>query len=214
MTKCFVVAGLLLLAATSLCAAQNYDKNKQTASPCAHGFSDQAVLFVYESRNNGPPSYPTGEDRAFVLLPCHGSVALPQMGPVRLADLPEGKDVWVLNVATSGGFAGQGEGNVTVFSGGNIECSPLAAPCRKSLPPQLFSSLEQAVREAKPEKWGGTIQSACSDCYQTALVLRRRAPGEAEQVYIAYWDDATARDAPADARRIYEIVMKFAPAGK
>src|ERR1044072_6992738 len=52
----------------------------------------------------------------------------------RPAGLPEGKDSWVVQVVTRGGFAGRGRGDVTLKSDGVMSCSPTVFdPCAGAL---------------------------------------------------------------------------------
>lgn len=196
MTKRLLVVGLLLFAAPSLCAAQSPGVKPQPTPTPAEGSSAGSKA---ESAAR-PPAGP--------------SVPPALRAGVKPAVLPPDKDAWIVQIVVSGGFSGRGKGDVSVSSDGSAACSLPDAPCKSDLTPELLKWLGESVREAKPEKWGDFSGHTCSDCYGTLLILRRRGKGGAEQVYTASWDGISAKDVPADVKRIYENASKVAAVRK
>lgn len=188
MLKRSIALWLFLIAAPVLCAAQTSGEKPQPT----------------------PQSSEEAKTEVFTLRPDTSSLPPALLDTVKAVELPQGKGAWVIQVATRGGFAGSGKGDVIVSSDGSVACTLSYSTCNKRASSELLRPLERSVREAKPEKWGDFRQGVCNDCYLTLLVLHRRGPDGAEQVYTVYWDDVIARNLPADVGQIYDKSMKVA----
>jgi hypothetical protein len=115
----------------------------------------------------------------------------------------------VVEVTTSGGFAGRGKGNVTVYSNGALACEPPMAACGPALAPQSAASLRALVLGLEPGAWTSPKAAPCSDCYVTTLTVRRRV-GNAQDIARSYtWNDAQAADVPPSVKRLHAAVLAF-----
>jgi len=102
-------------------------------------------------------------------------------------ELPDGDGAWVLRVATRGGLTGAGRGNFTLSSDGQLTCSrPGCAPRLNDARVRQFAEMIAAIDVAA---WVSQPKSACFDCYETVLTVRKR-DGETVRVYVAQWDDS------------------------
>ncbi|HEX8282535.1 MAG TPA: hypothetical protein VF588_04235 [Pyrinomonadaceae bacterium] len=129
--------------------------------------------------------------------------------------LPEGKGAWAVRVLTSGGFAGHGRGDVTVYSDGRVTCTPPAEPCAERRPADALAPLSRLVAAARPLKWKvATAPGVCNDCYVMQLVVRRRESKGRAKTYTITWDESNTAGVTREALRIYEAAVALASAGK
>jgi hypothetical protein len=186
------LACLVLLASVSLCLGQ---KSKDKSPPTVDE-ENERLRQSYEWTVPGP----FGE-----------SVPPALLRALTRVELPEGKDAWVVQVVTSGGFTGRGRGDVTLTSAGVVTCSPaVVVPCADKLSPASLESLSKLIASANPKKWQDRPGGACSDCYGTLLVLQRRdAKGRCES-YKVYFDDTTLALMPEEVRQIYARAFDLA----
>jgi hypothetical protein len=181
------LACLFLLASASVCLGQ---KGKDKPPPTVDEENEKL-------RQSYEWTVPVGE---LVLLRALARV-----------ELPEGKDSWVVQVVTSGGFTGRGRGDVTLTSAGVVTCSPaVVVPCADKLSPASLESLSKLIASANPKRWQDRPGGACSDCYGTLLALQRRdAKGRAES-YKVYFDDTTLALMHEEVKQIYAQVFILA----
>jgi hypothetical protein len=127
------------------------------------------------------------------------------------AELPEGKDSWVVQVVTRGGFTGRGRGDVTLKSDGVVSCSPTVFdPCAGALTPASLETLSKLISAANPKQWKDKPGGLCRDCYVILFALQRRdAKGRAKS-YLVYFDDTTLAQMPEEVRQMYKHAFELA----
>ena len=196
MPQRLIVTALILLALSATCAARQSAGEKQQPKPPGPEGREEPV-----------------KTEVFTHLP-GGSIPQALLDAIKPVELPAGKDAWAVQVATRGGFTGRGRGGVMVVSDGRLVCDPPGTPCAERAAPGALRSYGMSVLGARPDKWGESRLGMCQDCYQTLLVLRRRNKDGAEEVYNAFWDDATQGDVPEEVRKIYAGALKLTAAKK
>ena len=119
--------------------------------------------------------------------------------------LPTGNLAWVVQVFTSGGILGTGEGDIGISSEGRVICASPEAPCGKDF---MSSTLQTLVEMIQP---GNLIFakpiSLCNDCYRNTIIIRRRDSMGMEHTYTASWDITSQSRVPREVLRVYDAVM-------
>ena len=128
--------------------------------------------------------------------------------PPQVADL---EGAWTIRVMTSGGFTGQGKGNLTLTSLGDLTCSLPGRACGAKLGLSALQPLTQLLAGADLSKWLAlpAVSSLCSDCYTTTVVLARREGGLIRTFRFA-WSDVTRAQAPAELVRMTDLAFSLA----
>jgi len=115
---------------------------------------------------------------------------------------------WSVQVKTSGGFSGRGNGNVLVTSDGKITYEKPAlpkgqqAPCEGKLSKEELRSISEAVAQTEPGGWHiAGLNVAAPDAFGYVLELRR-----GKQVYQAHWYDNTREKLPGDLTKLFEAI--------
>lgn len=127
--------------------------------------------------------------------------------PLAQVKLSQEKGAWVLEIQSGGGFHGRGSGGLTVTSEGRLTSTMVEAACEAILQPPVLETLTQLARSARPFNQVEFNTSVCSDCYTTSMVLRRRESDGSERTYVAYWDDSTKKNIPAEIIKIYDAIQ-------
>jgi hypothetical protein len=140
--------------------------------------------------------------------------------------IPDSRAEWTVEIRTSGGFTGAGNGGFTVTSAGGLTCN-LRAPCSRQIPKPELQSIEGFINSAnlpaspltpkpEPQPIGGFIislnpelalsvnPSVCSDCIMTTMYLRIRDSKGMEWSYVASWDLTTQSGVSADFKKIFQ----------
>jgi hypothetical protein len=120
-------------------------------------------------------------------------------------DLPAGNDAWVVQLLTSGGLFGMGQGNFAVSSEGRKACSP-PEKCTKDLIVAAFKPLVDAIQPGNVTITR-PLPSLCNDCYVRTIVIRRRDSKGVLHIYAASWDDLSKDAIPREVVQIYEAVL-------
>lgn len=122
---------------------------------------------------------------------------------------PADENAWVIRIVSSGGFAGQGAGNVTASSAGQVLCT-LVATCPDRLVPEtnrVFSQLVSTLGHAEPRGGRGVLSpGGCFDCVTTNMTVQWR-DAEGEHVVRYTWDLSTARTIPDAALRLHAALI-------
>lgn len=114
-------------------------------------------------------------------------------GPAPLSvDLPTGDHAWAVRVVRSGGLVGglflditiRFDGEVTIDSGSGKRNVKLAANELNALSP-LVMTPGVFLTESQ-------LDYGCSDCYVTAITVRRREPDGKDRKYSGFWSPTTA----------------------
>lgn len=125
--------------------------------------------------------------------------------------VPPDKGAWAIFVLTSGGFSGQGKGNLTLVSNGHLSDTKNSLSNRRfdvqSLKPltDLISKLTIA-QDATSLPLDSKVSPAsfCRDCYQTTLIIYRREMDGTVKNLKVDWDDSTRDKISEDILRLYE----------
>lgn len=197
MKKRLAIASLFIVACVLPCAAQ-----KSGGKDSKH---DESVRQMNEEQRNRE------QLELYRARPGEESLPAQLKDAYEPAELPKGKDSWVVQVVTRGGFAGRGRGDLTLKSDGVVSCSPTVSdPCAAALAPASLEALSKLIASAEPKDWKDKSGGACRDCYVSLLALQRRdAKGHAKS-YIVYFDDLTLAQMPEEVRRIYAHAFEFA----
>jgi hypothetical protein len=143
-----------------------------------------------------------------LLLPIGYTVAqIPQLESP--PNIPEGEGSWTLSIATSGGFTGQGRGNVTINSLGIRSCQLTRTTCSTPISNEKFAPLKQFATSFDAAKWPSPLSttiSLCSDCYVTTVTFTRRESGELKP-YTFTWTVANQSSVPPDLIRIVAMAL-------
>jgi len=123
--------------------------------------------------------------------------------------VPPGNDAWVVRIVTTGGFTGQGAGNVTASSAGQVICT-LVASCPDRLVPETNRSLSQLVTTLRLAESADSLTPAaagvCADCVTTVMTVRRRdSAGEHTARYT--WDVSSVRAIPDDVLQLHAAII-------
>ena len=120
--------------------------------------------------------------------------------------LPNGNDVWTLQVLSRGGLDGRGEGNILVNSEGALNCSRKTKDCAKNVNQEIIGGLSRIITSLKPPMWSNSSLGQCNDCFSTLIRLKIRDRDGAVQTYFAYWDTTTQGRISAELFRLYTKV--------
>jgi hypothetical protein len=120
-------------------------------------------------------------------------------------------DSWSIQVKTSGGFTGRGNGNVQIDSQGHIIYdkpaipNKPASPCKGSLSQEDLREIKDAVEHTKPQGWKvAGLDIAAPDAYGYDLKLQIGT--ESHQVR---WYDNTTDQLPGDLKALYNAVSSI-----
>lgn len=130
-------------------------------------------------------------------------------------DSPSAEDtVWSVQLKTTGGFGGIGNGDLLVTHEGKIDYEPPRMPgrparsCEETISGEQLQALRNAVRQSKPGGWNlPGLAVAAPDAFGYDLELRRANP---EQVYKVKWYDNTQNQLPADLKKLSEVLHETA----
>ena len=119
--------------------------------------------------------------------------------------LPDGDNMWVVRVTTTGGIVGTGIGNFSFSSEGKLACGR-EMQCMKEFRPADFHALIEVVQ-------AGTLPTPpspvclCNDCIMRSIIISRRDSMGVVHTFSASWDDTTRSRLPAEVGRIYDAAM-------
>jgi len=120
--------------------------------------------------------------------------------------LPAGNGAWTVQVVTSGGFLGTGDGNFTISSEGKIACSS-EMRCPKEFKPSDLQPLVEIIQSATRPVPRPPLMSFCHDCITRTITISRRDSSGMLHAYTASWDDTTRGNVPQEVLRIYDVVV-------
>ena len=119
-------------------------------------------------------------------------------------------NAWSIDFKSSGGFAGGGNGNVTVESTGQVTYQkprpqPAQAACQQTLSKKDLTDLSAVVAQTKPEGWKvDGLNVAAPDALGYDLVLMK-----GKQSYNVKWFDNTVGKLPDDLSRLAGVLSKL-----
>lgn len=122
------------------------------------------------------------------------------------------KTAWSLQLTTSGGFAGIGNGNLWLNSEGKFKYDRptrpgnSSKPCEGKLSNAELQSVNRAVAQSQPKNWQRPdLNVAAPDAFGYKLELRTAANG---QPFTAQWYDNTSDRLPEDLKRLSAALMQ------
>jgi hypothetical protein len=115
--------------------------------------------------------------------------------------LPEGNGAWTVQVTTSGGILGTGDGNFALSSAGKIVCAS-ESRCPKEFKVSDFQPLVAMIEPTLPVPPLAVI-TFCHDCLRRTITISRRDPTGVVQSYTASWDETTQGQVPEEVVRLY-----------
>ena len=123
--------------------------------------------------------------------------------------LPSGDNAWVVEITSTGGFTGNGGGDIAVSSAGQLRCNTPGMKCPKDFDGSSLVPLVDAVpfgrQTVSVPPWG----AICNDCIDRTIFIRRRNAAGMVQVYSASWNDLTASQIPRGVLRLYDYVLRL-----
>lgn len=129
--------------------------------------------------------------------------------PACSSNQPIGDSSWSVQLKTSGGFAGVGNGSILITSDGKIQYLPpsrpgkSSRPCEATLPSEELRAVAEAIRLSKPEGWDvAGLNVAAPDAFGYELELHT---GD-EKKFNVKWYDNTRERLPPDLKRLSEVV--------
>jgi hypothetical protein len=127
---------------------------------------------------------------------------------------PAEDSLWSVQLHTSGGFGGIGNGDLLVTSEGKITYEPPRMPgkparsCKETISGEQLEVLRNAVSQSKPGGWNlPGLAMAAPDAFGYELELHR---GNREQVYKVKWYDNTRDQLPDDLKKLSEVLNETA----
>jgi hypothetical protein len=127
--------------------------------------------------------------------------------------IPDGDGAWSFRVQTTGGFDGQGRGNVTLSSIGDLTCTLRGRSCGAKVTPGVLQSFLQVLGSVEGSMWAtpAAILAPCSDCYITTVTFSRREAGNVQVVRLT-WNDVMRGRMPPEVIRLTDMAFSFADA--
>ena len=120
-------------------------------------------------------------------------------------EFPSGSTAWLVQVFTSGGFAGSGAGDFGITSEGRMVCSPETPLCPQQVEIRALEMLIDLVPSISPPVGAAAI-GLCNDCLERTIVIRRRSRDGTERTYRASWNDLTTSSVSREILQIYAAV--------
>jgi hypothetical protein len=119
-----------------------------------------------------------------------------------------------LQLRTSGGFTGRGNGNVLISSDGHVAVEDPVLPgktaklCEGKLPGDQLRQLNQVISQTRPAGWSlGGLNAAAPDAFHYHLELTSGAKGR-EVIQKADWYDNTRNLLPKDLNSLADVVSQ------
>jgi hypothetical protein len=107
---------------------------------------------------------------------------------------------WKIEVTSSGGFAGNGNGAFTVDSNGALRIAPMGGrTCDFTLSADELSRIETLLAKASPRAWKASYlpENTCCDRFHWKLTLT-----QAKRTYTTEWLD----DLPPEPKELVDLV--------
>lgn len=130
--------------------------------------------------------------------------------PASSGNTPADNPSWSVQLRTSGGIAGRGNGNILVSSDGKLLYEKPNGPphtrqtCALKLGSAQLRALSEAVNQSRPEGWTlSGLNAAAPDAFGYELELRT---GGGKRIFKIKWYDNTRDQLPEDLRKLFEAV--------
>jgi len=131
---------------------------------------------------------------------------------------PDSRSEWSLEITSSGGLDGRGNGGFTLTSAGVLTCS-LPKKCSGPIDvPAPIHGLVVAANLPPATRIPGNnpfvllpaAAGVCMDCVMTTLLLRIRDSNGLEWTYSLSWDPTTLSSIPSDFKKIFQAAAELA----
>jgi hypothetical protein len=118
---------------------------------------------------------------------------------------------WKIEITTSGGFTGSGNGGLIVSSDGSLTITfgnaPSAFRCNFQLTAEQLQTLDAAVRNSQPQSWMGcyslaSVSTHCCDLIRTTFSLSAR---DGSNQYVTSWLTGS-QGLPQDLSNLMELL--------
>jgi len=127
------------------------------------------------------------------------------------SDAPE-QFHWRLDLNSTGGNGGQGEGHVVVTSDGKVVSSRSGRTCTATLDADELRSIQQAVGSVAPGNWGADYlppkTEDCCDRISWHLEVTLEMPGGEKRSAYADWHEAAMHQLPPDLRTLAIVAQR------
>ena len=126
-------------------------------------------------------------------------------------EAPTPKSTWSVKLATSGGFAGIGTGNLSVSSDGKFHYEEPARPevhkgCDGNLRAAQLQPISDAMAKVDPTQWNKPgLNVAAPDAFGYKLEVRM---GSDQKPTTVQWYDNTEDQLPVDLKRLSEALLQ------
>ena len=120
-----------------------------------------------------------------------------------LLSVPTPPGGWVLEIVTSGGFAGP-QHVQSVGSDGTATCLPDCA----FNGPRAIRTLTERIRRAATWTWADSVSDVCRDCLITQVYLWLREPDGSVRMLRARWDVTTAPRMDQNIRELKDLAFQ------
>ncbi len=115
---------------------------------------------------------------------------------------------WKIEIETTGGFSGDGIGNVSLLSDGQARATDGSRACRGNLSAEELEKLGRLIKQARPGSWKSSYQRAgnphgAADQINYAFRFTTGADSGAK-THETSWYDETGRTLPGDLRALME----------
>lgn len=119
---------------------------------------------------------------------------------------------WRLNLDSTGGLSGQGQGRVTVTSDGKVAASRLGRSCSVTLGDDDLHAIQQAVGAIAPGNWGTDYQPSktqvCCDRVSWQLEVTLEVAEGAKRTAHADWHESAMGQLPPDLRALAMVAER------
>jgi hypothetical protein len=132
--------------------------------------------------------------------------------------LPEGRDAFLIDLDTTGGFTGRGRGGVSLASDGTavaargMGSNRSSSTCRTTMTNEEVTTLRDAVTTARREPWPPTFvpsgDNGCCDRMKWTLRLQQRDGDDGIRTFQTIWYDGNEKRLPAELATIRDLAVR------
>ncbi len=126
--------------------------------------------------------------------------------PVDAPDVPGG---WLIQIATTGGFASAGASTMTITSTGAVTCMGPLPQCRSTVESRELTALSQLILRPWPS-FGALPPSRCLDCSRTAMIVKVRNEDGLQHQHALLWDLSTQLLVPQEICQLFDEALALA----
>ena len=120
---------------------------------------------------------------------------------------------WKIEIVTSGGLTGKGDGGISVSSDSQVSASSKVRSCQDKLSPEELQAVEKLISRASLDKWRKSYTSpgnphgyADQFLYQLKISVNKAG---GSRTYETSWYDDTREKLPSDLDSLVKEVWKI-----